>query len=151
MARNPPKTKHVKHVIDKRTGKNYPYFNTGQKKDGKVIYIPLPQRSAANFWDVYYALCAARTKRERPAYTVASLFDEYLASQTFARLAGSTQANYRVHAEKMKAEWGSSPPMTCNQATFVWQSRAASGALAPPIWCLPWSGRSIAGGGATRR
>lgn len=109
MARKPPKTKHVKHVIDKRTGKNYPYFNTGQKKDGKVIYTPLPQRSAANFWDVYYALCAARTKRERPAYTVASLVDEYLASQTFARLAGSTQANYRVHAEKMKAEWGEFP------------------------------------------
>lgn len=110
MARKPPKLKHVKHVRDKKTGKVYPYFNTGQKNaEGRAIYTPLPQRSAANFFDVYYALCASRTKRAKVGYTVSALVDDYLASARFASLAENTRSSYVTQSEKVKDVWGHYP------------------------------------------
>ena len=104
MARKPPKLEHVKHV--RRNGRVYAYFNTGQKRDGKVIYAALGQPTSAGFFDRYAALKAGRERRSKPEYTVATLVDDYLASNTFAKLAANTQSNYRTQAEKVKEEWG---------------------------------------------
>ena len=95
---------HIKTV--RRGGKVYLYFNTGQKRNGKPIYVRLPDRSSANFFDVYAALIGGRTKRGQAAYTVASLTDEYLASTTFARLAENTRKNYLTQTAKVKEAWG---------------------------------------------
>jgi hypothetical protein len=74
-----PKLDHVKYV--KRGAKIYPYFNTGQKRDGKVIYQPLPSPSAPEFFTVYAAMKAARTKRAKVEYTVEKMGDDYLLSK----------------------------------------------------------------------
>lgn len=108
MARKPHKPPHVKTV--KRNGKEYLYFNTGQRRaNGNPIYTPLPPMSAANFWPTYTALDSGRKRRETPSYTVAGLMDDYLASAAFAKLAKSTKANYRLHGGYVKEVWGKYP------------------------------------------
>ena len=107
MARKQRKPAHVKTV--KRNGAEYLYFNTGQKRDGRPIYTRLPAMSSADFWPVYSALCAGRTKRAKPRYTVATLVDDYLASGTFAKLADNTRSNYETQARKVKEVWGAFP------------------------------------------
>lgn len=108
MARKPHKPPHVKTV--KRNGKEYLYFNTGQRRaNGNSIYTPLPPMSAANFWPTYTALDSGRKRRETPSYTVAGLMDDYLASAAFAKLAKSTRTNYRLHGGYVKEVWGKYP------------------------------------------
>lgn len=107
MARKPLKPEHVKTV--RRKGREYLYFNTGQKRDGKPIYVRLPPLSSAEFWPTYGALKAGRTKRGQGGYTVAALVDDYLASATFAKLADNTRRNYATQAVKVKDAWGKYP------------------------------------------
>lgn len=105
MARKPHKPPHVKTV--KRNGREYLYFNTGQRRaNGNPIYTPLPPMSAADFWPTYTALDNGRKRRETPAYSVADLMDDYLTSAAFAKLAKSTQSNYRLHGGYVKEVWG---------------------------------------------
>jgi len=105
MARKPHKPPHVKTV--KRNGREYLYFNTGQRRaNGNPIYTPLPPMSAADFWPTYTALDNGRKRRETPAYSVADLMGDYLTSAAFAKLAKSTQSNYRLHGGYVKEVWG---------------------------------------------
>lgn len=105
MARKPHKPPHVKTV--KRNGREYLYFNTGQRRaNGNPIYTPLPPMSAADFWPTYTALDNGRKRRETPAYSVADLIGDYLTSAAFAKLAKSTQTNYRLHGGYVKEVWG---------------------------------------------
>lgn len=108
MVRKPPRIDHVKHVPSK--GRWYSYFNTGQKTaDGQPIRKRLPDWGTPQFWDSYAAFKAAKTKREAPGYTVASLVDEYRKSPTFSKLAGSTQKNYANQLQKVVDVWGKFP------------------------------------------
>lgn len=107
MARKPPSLEHVKYVT--RRGKVYAYFNTGQKRDGKPIYAPMPQPGSVGFFDSYAALKAGRTKRAKPGYTVANLADEYERSAEFAAKAANTQLLYGNQLNKIAEHWGMFP------------------------------------------
>lgn len=102
-----PSIKHVKYVRVK--GREYAYFNTGAKKDGKPIYARLPHPSTVGFYDSHAALVAARTKRAQPAYTVSKLADDYEASQEFAKKAKNTRYVYRLTLDKIKLHFGDYP------------------------------------------
>ena len=104
MARKQHKPAHVKTV--KRGDREYLYFNTGQKRNGKPIYARLPPMSSASFWPTYASLDAGRNRRAEPSYTVGKLVDEYLAGARFAKLAENTRKNYAVQALKIKEVWG---------------------------------------------
>ena len=69
MARHP--IEHVKVVRSK--GRDYYYFNTGTKKNGKPIYGRLPDFSDPGFWNSYASFKAGRTRRLETAFTVAKL------------------------------------------------------------------------------
>ena len=111
MARKLPELKHVKYVKSKKTGKVYPYFNTGIKKaNGEPLRTRMPDPAAVDFYDVYAALVAGRTKRGQVnVLTVADLADDYQASRTFHSRAPNTQANYTNQLAKVKEVWGNFP------------------------------------------
>jgi len=114
MARKQPRLEHVKYVT--RRGKVYAYFNTGLKRDGKVIYSPLPSPASVGFFDSYATAKAVRTKRQSPQFTVAALGDEYLASADFADKAPNTQKLYRSQIAKIADNWGRYPVSDLDQA-----------------------------------
>lgn len=107
MVRKPPSIPHVKHV--KRGAKWYSYFNTGQKRDGKPIYVRMPDYSSDGFWPSYGALKAGRTKRAASSYTVASLAAAYSASSEYADKAENTRKLYRVQIDRIVETWGKFP------------------------------------------
>ena len=108
MVRKPPEIAHVKHTRAK--GRWYSYFNTGQKKpNGQPIRKRLPDWGTVGFWESYAAYKAAKTKREAPEYTVASLCDEYEKSATFAGLALNTRKLYANQLKKVRSVWGKFP------------------------------------------
>lgn len=108
MVRKPPKIAHVKHVEAK--GQWYSYFNTGQKTpSGQPIRKPMPPFGSVGFWDSYASLCAARTKREAPDYTVASLAQDYLQSSSFAKKADNTRKLYANELKKVCDIWRNVP------------------------------------------
>lgn len=113
--RRPPKLDHVKYVL--RRGTWYAYFNTGQKRDGKPIYAPLPRPGAPGFFDSYAARCAARSKRIEGAYTVAMLVAEYQRSTDFAEKAANTQMLYNNQALKIIDAWGQFPANNLDSAS----------------------------------
>jgi integrase len=91
----PPKLDHVRYVTSK--GRVYAYFNTGRKKNGRPEYIALPRPGSVGFFDSYAASLAGRNRKVLPAYTVATLFDEFQDSQEFAALARGTQEAYGIY------------------------------------------------------
>lgn len=107
MTRKPAPIPHVKFV--KSRGHWYAYFNTGQRKDGKPIYAPLPKPHSVGFWDSYAAMKATRTKRTATAYSVAHLIEEYLAGADFAKLADASQRLYRIQLAKAAKVLGEFP------------------------------------------
>ncbi len=102
-----PDLPHVKYVRPK--GRLYAYFNTGQKRAGRPIYSRLPHPSAADFYDVYAALVAGRTKRIATSYTVADLVEDYRRSAHLAERAENTRRLYRAMLSKIVAVWGEYP------------------------------------------
>lgn len=103
------KIEHVKFVNSK--GKEYPYFNTGQRKlTGAIIYAPLPQYASAGFWPAYAAQMAARTKRTKgTAYTIKNLCHDYERSKFFAAKAKNTQTLYGLTIKRIVATLGDYP------------------------------------------
>jgi integrase len=91
----PPKLPHVRYVFAK--GKVYAYFNSGRKKDGRAVYVPLPKPGTPGFFDSYIACKAARERAPAKAYTAATLFDEYQSSPDFAKLAAGTRKSYGIY------------------------------------------------------
>jgi integrase len=85
---------HVKTV--RAGGRSYLYFNTGQKADGKPIYKRLPDMSAPNFWAVYAAYNAGRTRRQTVEYTVTAMAEAYQRSDRFQARAEGTQRLYTL-------------------------------------------------------
>lgn len=103
----PPKIPHVKLVRAK--GKTYPYFNTGQKKDGKTIYAKLPALSSPDFWASYSAFKAARTKRQTNEYTIAHLIRDYQLSAEWNEHSEGTRVVYDKTMRKIERTLGEFP------------------------------------------
>lgn len=102
--------KHVKTV--KTRGKEYHYFNTGQRDDkGNVVYTRLPDPASASFFSTYAALKAGRTKREnvRQLLTVSKLIELYQKSDKFNSLAPNTQKVYIISLRKIDLYFGEAP------------------------------------------
>lgn len=110
MARQ-PKIEHVKFVTNKASGKQYPYFNTGQRKlNGAIIYARLPELASPDFWPAYGAQVALRTKRARgTAYTIKELCHDYERSKMFAAKAKNTQKLYGLTMKRIVATLGDHP------------------------------------------
>lgn len=104
MTRKLPRLDHVKFVRRKFGGKEvvYPYFNTGQTRDGKPIYKRMPLLSDPGFFASYAAFRAGRTKRASSSdtFTVADLIDRYLSSGEYKTKADGTQRLYRIQLGK---------------------------------------------------
>lgn len=105
----PHKIEHVKLV--KAKGKEYPYFNTGQKRaSGATIYARLPQLASPDFWGAYAAQKAARTKRAKgTAYTIRDLCRDYERSKFFTAKAANTQTLYGLTIKRILATLGDYP------------------------------------------
>lgn len=103
----PPSIPHVKYVT--RRGKLYAYFNTGQKKDGKPIYHPMPHPAHPGFYDSLAALNAGRTKRENRAYTVEEMIEDYRKSPDWERLALGSQKFYEAAFRRIREAFGDWP------------------------------------------
>lgn len=97
-------------------GKPYAYFNTGQKKNGKIIYTRLPSPGSADFFDKYNAASGARTKRKNRAYTVADMWLEYETSAKFRSLAVSSQRLYAITSRQIIAALGDFPVFDVTRA-----------------------------------
>lgn len=106
MAKRTP-LDHVKYVKSK--GSIYAYFNTGLKKDGKPIYNRLPDPASPSFWASYASMKAARERRGRPSYTVASACDGYESSPEFERKAKNTQKLYGYALRIIRDTLGKAP------------------------------------------
>lgn len=107
MARKQPKIPHLKFV--RRNGREYCYFNTGIKVDGKIVRVPCRHPSQPGFGEQYGALCAGRTKRAQPTYTVPDLATDYLRSKDFAAKAENTQRLYMCHLAIVQELWADTP------------------------------------------
>lgn len=109
MPRKLPKLDHVKRVP--RGGRDYFYFNTGKKKpNGQPLRVALPDPNTPNFYTVYGALVAARTKREIVGeYTVYQMAIDYEKSATFGERAANTQKLYRIQLAKIRHFFGKFP------------------------------------------
>ncbi len=106
-ARKPPRLEHVKFV--RKGAAWYAYFNTGQKRDGKPIYAPMPKWGTTGFFDSYASLKAGRTRRAATAYTVANLADDYQRSTEYAQKAANTRKLYDIQLLKIVDLLGAFP------------------------------------------
>lgn len=97
----PPRLTHVKFV--RAPDCIYAYFNTGQKVNGKPVYVPLPHWDAPDFFAKYGALMAGRTKRQATDYTIARFVDDYLDSPAYTERADATRKLYRFQLDKLTA------------------------------------------------
>lgn len=107
MPRKLPKLEHVKRV--RSHGRVYLYFNTGRKVNGKTVYARLPDPASPQFYSVYGALVAGRTKREAAHYTVYDMAIEYEASAKFIGHAANTQKLYKAQLAKVRHYFGKFP------------------------------------------
>ncbi|MGE8143092.1 tyrosine-type recombinase/integrase [Novosphingobium sp. NPDC080210] len=106
--KKPPSLPNVKYV--KRGLRWYAYFNTGQKRDGKPIYAPMPQPGTIGFHDSYASFMAGRTKRKpQQQATVAGLVQEYRQSDAFTKRAENTRKLYNAQLKKVVEFWGDYP------------------------------------------
>ena len=103
-----PKLDHVKYVRAK--GRTYAYFNTGKKKDGKSVYVPLPKPGEVGFFDSYATCNAARNRTPSEVYTVERLCDDYQGSREFAeKLSAGTRKAYGVYLRLVVELLGAAP------------------------------------------
>ena len=107
MVKRPRLPDHVKRVRSK--GREYLYFNTGKKRDGKPIRTALPPMSSPSFWPVYAGLKAARDSVPKSVYTVASACDAYEASTDYADKADSTKRLYGYALRIIRDNFGKFP------------------------------------------
>lgn len=106
MAR-PAKLEHVKWVRSK--GREYAYFNTGQREAGKPVYVRLPDFASPSFWGSYAAMKGARERRASPTYTVAAMARDFEYSPTFKALSANTQLAYSQTLRRIAALLGKFP------------------------------------------
>ena len=106
MAKRLPE--HVKRVRSR--GREYLYFNTGKKNaNGQPIRTPLPPMSSPSFWASYATMKAARDRRVKPHYTIASACDAYEKSADYKRKAESTKRLYDYSIRLIRGALGKAP------------------------------------------
>lgn len=100
---------HTKSV--KRHGREYVYFNTGQKIDGRVVYVSLGRKDADDFGSRYSAAKAARTRRTGlpTSLTVPQLTQRYDRSPEFLKKSMGTQRTYGVYLRRLATEFDNAP------------------------------------------
>lgn len=126
VQRKSPVRRGLTHVHRKLAkGKEYFYFNTGQKKDGKPILTPLPDIRSPEFARAYQAALAARSRRSsvRDVRTFEWLVNAYQASAEWKKLAEKSRRNYARHlgyaAELFRSGDGLSWPIGVLKAEHV--------------------------------
>jgi len=102
-----PRIEHLKVV--KANGREYAYFDTGAKVNGKTVRVRCKHPAQPGFWDQYAALMAGRTKRGQATYTVAELARDYMRSQEFSKKAENTQRSYVYHLSIVERLWPDAP------------------------------------------
>lgn len=100
---------HTKTV--KRRGVEYVYFNTGQKIDGKPVYVPLGRKDAVELGNRYSAAKMARTKRDGTSggFTVPQLVIRFERSPDFTKKSLGTQRTYSVYLRRLATEFDTAP------------------------------------------
>lgn len=104
-----PKVKHIKTVTTR--GVKYHYFGR-LDDDGKTVYDVPIDIAAPNFWSVYAALVAGRTKRQnlQTMMTVKRMADLYEKSADFKALSANSQKLYRFALAKIVENFGKARP-----------------------------------------
>ena len=92
---------HVKTVRSK--GREYLYFDTGERVDGKIVYKRLPDRGSLDFGTKYSAYLAVKTKRANRAslITIEQLSNDYQRHNMFLKRAETTQKAYLTYIANM--------------------------------------------------
>lgn len=92
---------HVKTVI--RRGREYHYFNTGQRVNGKPVRIRLPDKNDPNFGRAYAAAKASRTKRANaPNIMTVSQIVRMWERGPLTKKSQSTQKTYGVYLRQIE-------------------------------------------------
>ena len=108
MAKRPRLPEHIKRVRSR--GREYLYFNTGKKNaNGQPIRVPVPPMSSPSFWPTYASLKAARDRKAKAVYTVASACDAYENSTDWAKKADSTKKLYGYALRIIRDALGKAP------------------------------------------
>lgn len=109
----PRKTKtglpHTKSVI--RNGVEYVYFNSGERRAGKTLYVALGRKDALDFGTRYSKALAARTRRGNalPSMLLPALADEFQRSRDFTKRSFGTQKTYAVYLRRLSREFDTAP------------------------------------------
>jgi integrase len=101
--------KHVRRKVAK--GREYFYFATGVKVDGKEVLKPLPHVRDPDFGRMLSAAQSGRTRREKVqgVLTIAALADLYEKSPDFRGLAATTRRSYELNLDKARNRLGIAP------------------------------------------
>ncbi len=107
--RRKPTLLHVKTV--RRGGKEYLYFNTGRKVDGRPVRLALPSKSDPGFGTAYAAAMASRTRRSAlpDVLTVPSLISLYEKSPELRKRSQGTQKTYGVYLRQLGHAFNTAP------------------------------------------
>lgn len=93
--------KHVKRVRAK--GKDYYYFDTGKRVDGKRVYVPLPHIRSMEFGGRYAALVGHRNRgAPKERMSVPKLIDLYERSSAYRDLSPSSQRVYTIYLRRFE-------------------------------------------------
>jgi integrase len=100
---------HIKTVF--RNGRPYEYFNTGQRENGRPIYIRLPDKRDPAFGSAYATALANRSRRKAVASlpTMALCAHAYMDSPRYRNRAESTQTTYLIYLRKILTAMGPAP------------------------------------------
>lgn len=96
---------HVKTV--KRGKDSYLYFNTGQKVDGKAVYVPLGKKGSPEVGTRYSAALNARSRRNGmpTALTLPQFVMRYQRAPEFTKRSVGTQKTYGVYLNRLAREF----------------------------------------------
>lgn len=99
--------------VVKAKGKEYCYFDTGQKKpNGATLYAPLPPRTdRIKFGASYAAHLSHRTRRDNATSSLSlhSFIDQFQRSREFRDLKPSTQSRYNIYLHRLDTAFNTAP------------------------------------------
>jgi integrase len=101
--------KHVRRKVAK--GREYFYFATGQRVEGKEVLKRLPDIRDPEFGRMLSAAQSGRTRRGKikGVLTIAGLADLYEKSPEFRKLAEATRRSYELNLDKARKRLGIAP------------------------------------------
>jgi integrase len=100
---------HVKSV--KRGQATYLYFNTGQKVDGKPVYVPLGKKGTIEVGTRYSAALAQRKRAagDPSGLTIPQLSQRFQRSPDYCKRSAGTQRTYAVYLNRLSREFDTAP------------------------------------------